>query len=62
MGKKEKRNFTFLDRQLFTLMIFHVLQTLNKSTMLFINEHYYKNTNLLIKKVIDQFNNCLYFI
>ena len=30
--------------------------------MLFINEHYYKNTNLLIKKVIDQFNNRLYFI
>ena len=59
MGKKEKRNFIFLDRQ---LMIFHVLQTLNKSTMLFINEHYYKNTNLLIKKVIDQFNNRLYFI
>ena len=33
MGKKKKRNSTFLDRQLVTLMLFHVLQTLNKSTI-----------------------------
>ena len=33
MGKKKKWNFTFLDRQLVTLMLFQVLQTLNKSTM-----------------------------
>ena len=33
MGKKKKRYFTFLGRQLVTLMLFQVLQTLNKSTM-----------------------------